>query len=113
MRSASLQRSLPRLPPVSSLHAPSNAFLAAATCIPHVRRRTSHTQEDFIGYTYGDVYILLGGLVNAADDLLGGRVDDLEFLAVDTLDELVVNEETSGLGVFTAVRGGELEGSHD
>lgn len=39
-----------------------------------------------------DVDILFGGLLDGADDLLGGWVDDLEGLAVDGLDELVVDE---------------------
>ncbi len=30
--------------------------------------------------------------MNRADDFLGGRVDDLKGLAVDTIDEFVVDE---------------------
>lgn len=40
----------------------------------------------------GDIDILLGGLVDGGDDLLVGGVDGLEGLALDTLDELVVDE---------------------
>jgi len=40
----------------------------------------------------GNVDILLGGLVDGGDDLFGGRVDDLEGLAIDAFDELVVDE---------------------
>lgn len=39
----------------------------------------------------GDIYIFLGGLVDLADDLLGGGVDDIELLLVDALDPLAVN----------------------
>jgi len=39
-----------------------------------------------------DIDILLGTLVNGADDLLGGRVDGLEGLAVYTLDPFIVDE---------------------
>jgi hypothetical protein len=40
----------------------------------------------------GDIDILLGGLVDGGDDLFVGGVDGLEGLALDTLDELVVDE---------------------
>lgn len=40
----------------------------------------------------GDVHVFLTGLVDGADDLFGGWVDDLEGLAFDTLDEFVVDE---------------------
>ena len=40
----------------------------------------------------GNIDILLRGLVDGANDLLGRRVDDLEGLAVGALDELVVDE---------------------
>jgi len=40
----------------------------------------------------GDVDILFGSLVHGDNGLLGGRVDGLEGLALDTLDELVVDE---------------------
>lgn len=40
----------------------------------------------------GDVDILLGGLVDGANDVLSGGVDDLKGLAVDTGDKLVVDE---------------------
>lgn len=48
--------------------------------------------ESSSGSLDGDVDILLGGLVDGADDLFVGGVDDLEGLALDTLDELVVDE---------------------
>lgn len=44
----------------------------------------------------GNVDILLGGLVDGGDDLLVGGVDGLEGLALDTLDELVVDEPARG-----------------
>jgi hypothetical protein len=44
------------------------------------------------GGGHGNVDILLGGLVDRAEDLFCGRVDDLERLLLDTLDELVVDE---------------------
>lgn len=40
----------------------------------------------------GDIDILLGGFVDGGDDLFVGGVDGLEGLALDTLDELVVDE---------------------
>jgi hypothetical protein len=48
--------------------------------------------ECFPGSGDGNVDILLGGLMDGADDGLVGRVDDLEGLALDTLDEFVVDE---------------------
>jgi hypothetical protein len=48
--------------------------------------------ESFACGGYSEVDILLGGLVDRADDALVGGVDDLEGLAVDTFDELVVDE---------------------
>lgn len=48
--------------------------------------------EGLAGSSDGNVDILLGGLLDGADDLLGGRVDDVEGLAVDSLHELVVDE---------------------
>ena len=50
-----------------------------------------------------DVDILLGSLLDGADDLLGRGVDDLEGLAVDGLDEFVVDE--AGWVSIDAVRG--------
>jgi hypothetical protein len=43
------------------------------------------TKGVFSGY-------LLGGLLYGGDDLLGGRVDDLERTTVNTVDPLVVDE---------------------
>jgi len=40
----------------------------------------------------GDINILLGGLAYRDNDLLRGRVDDLELLLLNTLNELVVDE---------------------
>jgi hypothetical protein len=40
----------------------------------------------------GKIDILLGGLCDGADDLLGGGVDGLEGPAVYALDEFVVDE---------------------
>lgn len=54
--------------------------------------------EGLAGRSDGNVDILLGGLVDGANDLLGGGVDDLESLAVDTLDELVVDEPAGAAG---------------
>jgi hypothetical protein len=48
----------------------------------------------------GDVDILLGGLVDGSDDLLVVGVDGLEGLAIDTLDELVVDKPASILVSF-------------
>lgn len=53
----------------------------------------------------GNVDILLGGLVDGGDNLLVGGVDGLEGLALDTLDELVVDEPVRG-------RGGRLVSRH-
>ena len=53
--------------------------------------------EGLAGGGDGDVDILLGGLLDGADDLFVGGVDDLEGLAVDGLDELVVDEAGDGL----------------
>lgn len=50
------------------------------------------TLESLAGSGDGNIDILLGGLVDGADDLLGSGVDDLEGLLLDTLDELVVDE---------------------
>lgn len=60
----------------------------------------------------GNVNVLLRGLMDLADDLLVGRVDDVELLAIDTLDELVVDEQTSGLLILARGRRLELNGSH-
>ena len=50
------------------------------------------TLESLAGSLNGNIDILLGGLVDGADDLLGSGVDDLEGLFLDTLNELVVDE---------------------
>jgi len=50
---------------------------------------------------------LLGGLADGGDDLLCGGVDDLEGLLVDTLNPLVVDEESDGL--LVGAREGGLE----
>jgi len=52
--------------------------------------------EGFAGSGHCNVDILLGGLVDRGDDLLVGGVDDLEGLAVYSLDELVVDEARGG-----------------
>jgi len=56
--------------------------------------------ESLAGRLNGDVNILLAGLLDVCDNLFCGRVDNLECLAVNGLDELVVDEETSGLVVL-------------
>jgi hypothetical protein len=48
------------------------------------------------GSGYRDIDILLCGLVDGCDNLLGGWVDRLEGLAVDTLNKLVVDEPVQG-----------------
>lgn len=48
--------------------------------------------ESLAGSGNGQIDILLGTFADRGDDLLGGGVDDLELLLVDTLDPLVVNE---------------------
>lgn len=48
--------------------------------------------ECLTGSGDGDVYILLGCLVNGCDDLLGSWVDGLELASVNTGNELVVDE---------------------
>jgi hypothetical protein len=53
----------------------------------------------------GEVDIFLGCFLDRADDGLIGRVDDLEALALDALDELVVDE-----AVACPVRLGWLDG---
>lgn len=40
----------------------------------------------------GEIDVLLGTLADGGDDLLGGGVDDLDLLLVDTLNPLAVNE---------------------
>jgi hypothetical protein len=66
--------------------------------------------EGFPRGRYGDVDVLLGGLRYGADDRLVGGVNDLERLAVDALDPLVVDEavllvsrETVGCGSKTTI----------
>ena len=48
--------------------------------------------EGLAGRLDGDVDILLAGLLDVCDNLFCGRVDDLEGLAINRLDELVVDE---------------------
>jgi hypothetical protein len=48
--------------------------------------------ESLAGSGDGEIDVLLGTLADGGDDLLGGGVDDLELLLVDTLDPLAVNE---------------------
>lgn len=48
--------------------------------------------EGLAGGLDSDVDILLGRLLDGCDDLFCGRVDDLEGLAVNGLDELVVDK---------------------
>lgn len=55
-------------------------------------RRLPCTVEGLAGGRDGDVDVLLCGLADGCDDLLGGGVDDLELLLVDTLNPLIVNE---------------------
>jgi len=50
------------------------------------------TVECLAGSLNGDVDILLGRLLDGCDDIFCGRVNDLEGLAVNGLDELVVDE---------------------
>lgn len=72
-----------------------------------------HFLEALAGSCYCDVDILLSGLLNLADDLLVGGVDDIELLAVDGIDELSVDEETGGLLVLAGGRGLDRYGAHD
>lgn len=53
---------------------------------------TPFSLESLAGGGYGDIYILLGSFVDVADNLLGGGVDDLEGLLVNTFDPFVVDE---------------------
>jgi hypothetical protein len=62
--------------------------------------------EGHPGGLHRDVDILLSGLVNRADWLLGGRVEDLESLALDSPDELAVDEPEDG-SLLVRVRQGE------
>ena len=39
-----------------------------------------------------DVYILVGGLADGGDDILGGGVNGVKLLLLDTLDKLIVDE---------------------
>lgn len=48
------------------------------------------------GSSDGNIYILLCGLVHRTDNLLGGRVNDLKRLLIDTLDEFVVDKAVRG-----------------
>lgn len=98
------------------------------------------TLKSLAGGGNGNVDILLGSLVDGANNGLVGGVDDLEGLAVYTFDELVVDEpmrarssaighrrrsngtacggiqsylQSSGLLVLARVRRLELDGRHD
>lgn len=48
--------------------------------------------ESLSGSGDSKVDILLGTFADGGDDLLGGGVDNLKLLLVDTLDPLAVNE---------------------
>ena len=48
--------------------------------------------EGLAGRLDGDVNILLAGLLDLCDNLFCGRVDNVESLAINRLDELVVDE---------------------
>lgn len=48
--------------------------------------------ECFPGRGDGKVDIYLGGLADGADDLFGGRVDDLDLLLILALDPFIVDE---------------------
>jgi hypothetical protein len=50
------------------------------------------TLESLAGSTDSQVDILLGTFADGADDLLGGGVDNLELLLVDTLNPLAIDE---------------------
>lgn len=52
--------------------------------------------EGFAGCGYGDIDILLGGLLNSYDGLLGSWVDGLEGLAIDGFDEFTVDKPAKG-----------------
>lgn len=54
------------------------------------------TLEGGAGRLYSNVDILFGGLVDRGNDLLVGGIRGLEGLALDTSDELVVNEPREG-----------------
>ena len=49
------------------------------------------TVEGFPRSSYRQVDILLGGLVDRADNLFGSGVDNLEGLLIDTLNPLIVD----------------------
>ena len=58
-----------------------------------LRRRVAPRRlKGLAGRLDGQVDVLLGGLADGADDLLGGGVDDLKGLFVDGLDPFVVDE---------------------
>lgn len=52
--------------------------------------------ESLTSSSDGNIYIFLGCLVDGSDDLFGGGVDGLKSLAINTLDELVVDEAVQG-----------------
>lgn len=60
------------------------------------------TLESLAGSGYGDIDILLGGLLNGYDGLLGGGVDGLEGLAVDSFNEFTVDEPDNEYSVSAA-----------
>ena len=60
------------------------------------RNSLPFTVEGLPRRRYRQVDILLGGLVDGADDLLGGGVDDLEGLLVNTRYKLIVDKPGDG-----------------
>ena len=60
--------------------------------------------EGLAGRLDGDVNILLGGLLNTADDLLSGGVDNIKGLAVNGLYELIVDEAGRAVSAGTCDR---------
>jgi hypothetical protein len=60
--------------------------------------------EGFAGGSNSDVNILLGGLLNTADDLLSGGVDNIKGLAVNGLYELIVDEAGRAVSAGTCNR---------
>jgi len=65
--------------------------------------------EGFAGGLDGNIDILLGGLLDGAGYALVGGVDDLEGLAVDGLDELIVDKKAGWLLVLARSRGLERD----
>lgn len=52
--------------------------------------------EGFAGCGYGDIDILLRGLLNGYDGLFGRGIDGLEGLAIDGFDKFTVDEPGNG-----------------